>query len=64
MTDRLARQQEVLDESLNMLPDCELRLGAAVRDLREQLDAVTSLGDALADDAVVQRAQEVLGASS
>lgn len=47
-----------------MLPDCELRLGAAVRDLREQLDAVTSLGDALADDAVVQRAQEVLGASS
>ena len=50
----------MLDESLNMLPDCEQRLSAALRDLREQLDLVTSLGD-LTDDAVVQRANEVLG---
>jgi hypothetical protein len=53
-------QQEVLDESLNMLPDCDRRLAAALLELRTQLDDVTATRGDLAEDAIVLRAKALL----
>jgi tubulin-specific chaperone A len=60
------KQQEVLDETLNMLPDCETRLGAAFDDLRAHRDAVQQLsvaGATTIDESIqqiIQRADETL----